>query len=371
MADPTGKLDNEVGINDVANKTPDDAPPSFEIEGTVYEGRTKARIANSAVRASNEDGEVTIKLTDDDGDFKFTGLAPGTWTLTVLSDKYSNTKPVTVNLLDKNLGGISLYIREVVGTVNEQVGKRFLKFISALFGVLVISYVLLHIFFPPPVKPLSHELTTLVKQARDEANKTPSVSDNLALTNTLTLMKNTLETVVAEDPKLINAPVQTIISNTIGQVQELIKANKKADAVRQLESLEAQVSAPQPRGFFWVDEPWRFLEIALWGLAGVLVHLILSSGNYLRFKQFYEEGIYLHSAVLIVMPIIALVVVLLLALITINVTISGGNEVVLDLSDPRILAVVSFLIGSRPFESVKILNRAARFIDKNDNTTPQ
>jgi hypothetical protein len=43
-------------------------------------------------------------------------------------------------------------------------------------------------------------------------------------------------------------------------------------------------------------------------------------------------------------PVVALVTVLLLSLASLKIAV-GGNELQLDLADPRLLAVVSFLIG--------------------------
>jgi hypothetical protein len=103
-------------------------------------------------------------------------------------------------------------------------------------------------------------------------------------------------------------------------------------------------------GFFWRAEPWRFLEVLLWGLAGILTSLIITTGGYFRRNRFYREGLYQHLAQIVTIPLLALVAVLILSLATLRITLAGGNEVQLDLSDPTILAAVSFLIGSRPWE---------------------
>lgn len=105
------------------------------------------------------------------------------------------------------------------------------------------------------------------------------------------------------------------------------------------------------------QDPWRFLEVLLWGLAGILVNKIIISGWYLRSPKFYREGIVMHIAHIVTTPLLVLVTVLLLSLVTLKVTLSGGNEVALDLSDPRIMVAFSFLIGTSPLASLEIYRR--------------
>jgi hypothetical protein len=44
----------------------------------------------------------------------------------------------------------------------------------------------------------------------------------------------------------------------------------------------------------WSEDPLRYLEIILWGLAGILVSKIFITGWYLRSHRFYREGILMH-----------------------------------------------------------------------------
>ena len=112
-------------------------------------------------------------------------------------------------------------------------------------------------------------------------------------------------------------------------------------------------------GLFWDQEPWSYLEVVFWAITGTLVHLIIRIGSYLRWGHFYREGIVMHIAQMITIPLLALVLVWLLSTVELTVTFVGDNNLQLDLSDPRLLAAVSFLIGSRPWDVWDVLQETA------------
>jgi hypothetical protein len=99
----------------------------------------------------------------------------------------------------------------------------------------------------------------------------------------------------------------------------------------------------------WDQDPQRFFEVLMWGLAGVLVYKIIIVGWYLRSQRFYREGIVMHIAHIITTPLLVLVAVLLLSLATLSIKLASGNQLTLDLSDPRIMVAVSFLLGTSPW----------------------
>lgn len=99
----------------------------------------------------------------------------------------------------------------------------------------------------------------------------------------------------------------------------------------------------------WDQDPLRFFEVLMWGLAGVLVYKIITVGWYLRSQRFYREGLVMHIGHIITTPLLVLVAVLLLSLATLSITLASGNQLTLDLSDPRILVAVSFLLGTSPW----------------------
>jgi hypothetical protein len=108
-----------------------------------------------------------------------------------------------------------------------------------------------------------------------------------------------------------------------------------------------------------VDAPWNFLEVFFWALAGVLVYKIIEVGSYLRWGSFYQEGMPMHLSHLVTIPLQVLVAILLLSLITIQIDLLGDNQVTLNLSNPALLAAVSFLLGSRPWAVWGFIRSAA------------
>lgn len=124
-----------------------------------------------------------------------------------------------------------------------------------------------------------------------------------------------------------------------------------------------QINRDTPRSFLWGNEPYRFIEVLFWGIAGVLVEKLMSIGYYLRRGTFYQSGILMHISHIISVPLLTLVVVFLLSLVELSLTLSG-NEVRLDLSDPRVLVAVSFILGSRPWSLRDFVQRTAEKITR-------
>lgn len=125
-----------------------------------------------------------------------------------------------------------------------------------------------------------------------------------------------------------------------------------------------QINKGAQSSFLWGDEPFRFLEVLFWGLAGVLVDKLMSIGYYLRRGTFYRSGILMHVSHLISVPLLSVVIVFLLSLVTLSLTLTSNNEITLDLSDPRVLVAVSFILGSRPWGMRDFIQRTAEKITK-------
>lgn len=112
--------------------------------------------------------------------------------------------------------------------------------------------------------------------------------------------------------------------------------------------------------FFWEGYPWRYLEIIVWALAGILVNKIITTGWYLRCQSFFKEGIIMHVAHLVATPLLVLVAVIIISLATLTLTISEGTDVNLDLSKMSILIAVSFLLGTSPWPVWNFIEKAAK-----------
>jgi hypothetical protein len=126
----------------------------------------------------------------------------------------------------------------------------------------------------------------------------------------------------------------------------------------------AHLFLPTPgQGFkLWSDDPLRFLEIILWGVAGIIMSKIITIGWYLRGHRFYREGILMHIAHIIATPILVLIIVLLLVQVEMKFTLANSNDVILDLSVPTVMVAFAFIIGTSPWPLWNfILNTAKRF----------
>ncbi len=115
----------------------------------------------------------------------------------------------------------------------------------------------------------------------------------------------------------------------------------------------------------WSEDPLRYLEILLWGLAGILVSKIFTTGWYLRSHRFYREGVLMHLAHIVATPILVLITVLLLSLVKLEFTLANSNAITIDLSVPTIMVAFAFIIGTSPWPLWNfILNTAKRFTGK-------
>jgi hypothetical protein len=227
-------------------------------------------------------------------------------------------------------------------------------------GVLIAFYVVLHLLIPGVREPLSVTLVTLVAGAEQQAANVEDLSQSAELSVAIADIGAGLETLLAQTPDLNDAD-REILRATLTGIQAAIAENRKADALAGLATLRRLVGTPSPLGFvIWSREPLRFLEVFLWGLAGVLVNKIITVGWYLRNQRFYREGIVMHIANIATAPLLALVTLFLLSLVTLQVTLAGSNEVTVDLSDPHLLAAVSFLLGSQPWSLWDFLGETAR-----------
>jgi hypothetical protein len=123
----------------------------------------------------------------------------------------------------------------------------------------------------------------------------------------------------------------------------------------------------KPQSFsFWMDSPLKYVEIMMWGIAGIFVNKIIYISLYLRFQRFYKEGVVMHIAQLVVTPLLVLVATLLFSLITLNVTLAG-NAVTLDLSKPELLIAFAFILGTSPWPLWGFIeNTGKKFTDIKD-----
>ncbi len=114
----------------------------------------------------------------------------------------------------------------------------------------------------------------------------------------------------------------------------------------ELAAAELKASKNIARSVFWSKPPKLYLEIWFWATAGILVQLIITVAGYLRGNRFIKTGIYLHTALVITVPLMTLVFVQVVSMARLT---ADDSTVVLDLSDPRIVAGAAFLIALVPW----------------------
>ena len=151
-----------------------------------------------------------------------------------------------------------------------------------------------------------------------------------------------------------------------------VNSGQKDAALKDLASLQGMITnPPSPRFQFWGDGALRYLEILLWGLAGILVSKIILAGWYLRTQRFYRQGILMHVSHIIATPLLVLVVVLILSLVTLKVTLAGANDVTINLADPVITVAFAFIIGTSPWPLWRVIeNLARRFTSQVEEPAP-
>lgn len=342
---------------------------TFEVSGTVYRDKSDERLAGAIVKAQSEGQPARFVSTDDDGDFSFPDLEQGTWTLTALHEQRRASQAQTIEVNEKK-PGIEFRLNRLMETADDTAGRNLFRLLSAGLIAVALLYVVLHFLFPPASEPISPALQPLITSALQEVETADNLSTGAALTTTLSEISSTLDDLLTNTIALSNEEMQVLDTarGLVTRAEMSIADNDKAAARVQLETLRGLVEMPRAGNFFWLQEPWRFLEVLFWGLAGILARLIMSVGSYLRWGRFYREGLPMHMAQLVTIPLLVLVVVLLLSMVTIQLTLAGGTEVSLDLRDPRLLAAASFLIAIGPWEVWGFIRDASSRILGQGNT---
>ncbi|HSN74034.1 MAG TPA: carboxypeptidase regulatory-like domain-containing protein [Anaerolineae bacterium] len=331
---------------------------AFKVAGTVRWQDNRERAQGALVKATprNTAGAAEKERhawTDDDGDFAFEdGLAPGAWDFVVLHEKALPGNQAARRLVAGNISQLDFDVWRKEGRADATWGLAFFIGLCAGLVLLVALYIALHAAIrPSESSPGAQVVNAQVKQAQTQIDKSIQagrpISDNIGLAASVAVIRDSWQVISTTD-KTIDFQDKRLIQGVIGNLDQSVTGNRVAEAQASLTSL-TELAKLLSAGFWWTRQPWLFLEVLLWGLAGVLVNLIFTTGNYLRWHRFYVEGIFLHTAQLLAVPLLALVFVFLLSQVTLTIEIAGMSDVRLDLSDPRILAAVSFLISAQPW----------------------
>lgn len=315
--------------------------------GTVYRYGSERRIEHASVKATKE-GQVRYATTDDDGDFSFDDLETGRWTLVALHEKSFPSKANKLELME-DTAGIRIDLFRLQGNEDEKLGRNLFIGLLVALGVLIALYVALHLTFPREPAPLSTTLPTLVARAEEQVADAEKVSESAALLAAVGDIKADLG-IALENNVDLSAADRDIVRKLAEAIEASVQADRKEELLARLATLRHLVETPsEPKVGPWDQDSWRFLEVLFWAMAGILVNKIIVVGWYLRSQRFYREGFVMHVAHLVSTPLLVLVAVLLLSLVTLDITLAGGNELTVDLSEPSIMIAVSFLLGTIPW----------------------
>jgi hypothetical protein len=240
------------------------------VSGTIFRYGSSERIACATVKATS-DGKVLQTSTDDDGDFQFTNVDTGKWSIVAFCEDSFPNAPVTIDVM-ADVKDLQIKLQRLAGQNDQAAGQKFFNWLLGIFTGLVIVYLVLHFIFP-----------------------------------------------VTTD----GGPSSFAI---------------------------------------WDKDPWRYAEILLWGMAGVLINKIITVGWYLRSQKYYREGTIMHIAHLVVTPLLVFVAVAILSLVTLDITLAGTNHVALNLKDAIVLVAISFLLGTIPWPLWQYIENTAKKI---------
>ena len=337
-------------------------------QGSVAFSDSMKPAAGATVKAI-KDQKVETRVTDAAGEFTFEDLEAGEWAFSAVQVGY---RPSGTEKLDPSQSDakISLFLTAQASDSDQEAGKKF--FTGILIGLLalIVVYILLHFIIPPNTTPLNLSLVDLFGRIETQLNTSSDPATDQVLKGLTTGLSGVVDSATAKTTRLsaVDKQVAVRLAETITLAAN---SGQKDAALDELNSLRRLIQAPPVSRFaFWGDVPLRFLEIMLWGLAGILVSKIIQIGWYLRRRSFYSQGIVMHVSHIAATPLLVLVSVLILSLITLNVTLAGGNEITIDLSDPTIMVAFAFIIGTSPWPLWRFIeNSAKRFTNQVDDST--
>jgi hypothetical protein len=330
----------------------------MKASGNVYRSGGKEGISHATIKAS-KGNQIVYATADDGGDFLLDIPEPGTWEFMALDKGSFAGKPNAVDM-SQDQSDIKIYLDRITDTEDDKAGKTFFWTLMGIFAVLIVVYLLVHFFVKEAAPPLSGASVDSLAQLRQQIDASQDITKDDDIKTAITNLDNDLETALGRTNSLDTAD-RDFVSTVIQDVQDSVNTGQKERALSLLDDLQ-RVIVPSTGFKFWSDDPLRFLEIVLWGLAGILVSKIFTTGWYLRNRRFYREGILMHIAHIATTPLLVLITVLLLSLVTMKFTLANSNEITVDLSDARIMVAFAFIIGTSPWPLWNfILNTAKRF----------
>ncbi len=329
--------------------------------GSVSQSVTHERVAKATVEARM--GATTERVDADDlGAFTFPNLAEGSWSFVALDKEKRAGKTKKLKVPDDTDKGLWLDVALRETEADRKAGIPFFAGLLVAFALLVIVYVALHLYVRQGAAPLSETIPVAISKFEEQANEAFKAKDKAAegvvLLAALEDIRIDVEATLAqrEDLSEMDRKVMTARMNAIkaslaeDKAAATLADAEKSELPERIDTLRAIIKTPKQLGVgIWNRDPLRMIEVLLWALAGILVNKIMLTGWYLYQRRFYKDGIIMHVAHLVATPVMVLVVVFLLSLVSLKITLASSNELVLDLSDPRVMVAFSFLLGTIPW----------------------
>ncbi len=215
---------------------------------------------------------------------------------------------------DKKEKGLGKLEPTVINTPNPKVGWRFLIGCFALLATLVSGYLWLHCKYPVQKQSISEiKLKAFALSLESLSDKEMTRDEAIeALFESYSTQFNESRKWTEELSGSLTA-LKVSINNLRFNAKD--KAFNTEEITTQLDRLMDLVNTKSAE-FAWSEYPWLFLELWFWGALGIVLRKIMRAGWYLRQGRFYQQGIPMHLAHLVVAPILAVMAVLFLSFIS-------------------------------------------------------
>jgi hypothetical protein len=116
--------------------------------GMVYRSGSKEGVAYATIKAS-KGTQVNYTTTNKVGEFELEIAEPGQWEFIALEKKCYPSNPLPVDM-DQDQADIKLVMDRIAETADDKAGRTFFWIMVGIFGVLIILYLLAHLFLPTP-----------------------------------------------------------------------------------------------------------------------------------------------------------------------------------------------------------------------------
>ena len=348
------------------------------LKGTV-EDKAGRRYQAATVRLEGEKVAPAFASTNSDGDFEFDlsdqeRWPSGDYDLMVFhEDLQTPSRPLSVKLE----GNESPKEQEITLVAKQHVSWEWgIGFLIAMFVALACFlglYFYLHTdpgFDSWKTSSFDADLSQMVGVATKQAELLADTSTGGGGSATAVVdsiqVAQTMFTDLRKTNENLFSPEKAAVVESL--LEQAIEAGETDHAFRLLTLKELESALIDRSAFFWSFYPWRLLEVLFWALTATLIRLIFNTGWYLYQRCFYSNAIPHHLALIVTVPILAVLIAFVLSLVRIDIQVSDV-ELDLDLTNVTISILVGALIGLAPWKAWDFMRDLADiFFQKLRNT---